>query len=533
MAPRPPSAPPALPGFDYVKLLGKGGFADVFLYRQNHPRRQVAVKVLLKDRIGTTTAEGFTEEANLMAQFVTHPSIVSVYQAGIADDGRPYLVMEYCSKPNLQARHRKERFSEGETLRVGVQIAGAVETAHRAGILHRDIKPANILVNDYGRPTLTDFGISATVSGTMAGVSIPWAPPESLVSPPQGYPSSDVYSLAATLFTLLTNRTPFEIPGASNADVDVIGRIRTMPLPTTGRADVSAAFQQVLEKAMAKDPAQRYASAIEFARALQRVQIAQHGMQETPLDVLEEELVDVEEDDGEERTRFRNVTNIEAQATPPARATAPLPATAPASVAPAQREETAAGVLDATVIRGGGTVSDTAPTPASIGPAPAAPRLDSTIVRESPLPIETDAAPVVRRRGRAAAIVVAAVVLVAAGVGVAFVLSPDGVGEPGDDATPQVAPVDAVGETGAPQVDDLTGRVFGDEVTFTWTNPDPADGDVYLWRPVVPGEEFTFEETSSESVTVPVADAGQTCIEVVLRRADGTSAATGVEGCAS
>jgi serine/threonine protein kinase len=312
MAARPPSTPPALPGFDHVKLLGRGGFADVFLYQQLHPRRQVAVKVLLKDRLGTTTAEGFAEEANLMAQLATHPSIVSVYQAGVSDDGRPYLVMEYCSRPNLQVRHRRERFSEAEALRVGVQIAGAVETAHRAGILHRDIKPANILVTDYGRPALTDFGISATTSDALTGMSIPWSPPESLAVPPQGFPSSDVYSLAATLFTLLTNRTPFEIPGASNTELDVMARIQSMPLPSTGRPDVSGALQAVLARAMDKDPARRYASAAEFARALQRVQI-ELGMQATQLDVLEEELLEDETDEGEERTRFRGVTSIDAQ----------------------------------------------------------------------------------------------------------------------------------------------------------------------------------------------------------------------------
>ncbi len=120
------SIPPTLPGFEYVDLLGSGGFADVFLYEQQLPRRKVAVKVLLPDALGTDAVEGFTHEANLMAQLATHPSIVSIYQAGLAGDGRPYLVMEFCSRPNLQVRHRRERFSEAETLRIGIQIAGAV-----------------------------------------------------------------------------------------------------------------------------------------------------------------------------------------------------------------------------------------------------------------------------------------------------------------------------------------------------------------------------------------------------------------------
>ena len=98
---RPPSEPPALPGFSYLHPLGAGGFADVFLYEQQMPRRKVAVKVLLADRLTTGAAQEFTDEANVMAMLSTHPAIVTIYQAGVAGDGRPYLVMEYCPRPNL------------------------------------------------------------------------------------------------------------------------------------------------------------------------------------------------------------------------------------------------------------------------------------------------------------------------------------------------------------------------------------------------------------------------------------------------
>ncbi|MCX6501569.1 MAG: protein kinase [Microbacterium sp.] len=532
MPPRPPSQPPVLPGFDHIKLLGRGGFADVFLYQQLHPRRQVAVKVLLKDRLGTTSAEGFTEEANLMAQLATHPSIVSVYQAGVSDDGRPYLVMEYCSKPNLQARHKRERFSEAETLRVGVQIAGAVETAHRAGILHRDIKPANILVTDYGRPALTDFGISATTSDALSGMSIPWSPPESLRTPPQGFPSSDVYSLAATLYTLLTNRSPFEIPGASNTELDVMARIQSMALPSTGRQDVSSALQAVLERAMSKDPAQRYASAIEFARALQRVQI-EHGMQATQIDVLEEELLEEDEEDGEERTRFRGVTSIDAQSAtavvPPHTLPSapgfivPSPPTSP-SLFPGGDETRARSLSGATL--------PPRPVPAGITAPPSPLPLDATIVR-APESISVDDGPSAapKRRRLAWMLTAAAVIVVGAGVGIAVALAPAGVGTPSAQES-AAAPVDPVNEEVPPQVSALAGTATSEGIAFTWTNPDPVTGDVYLWRPVVPGEEFPFEETESATATVAPDGSGRACIEVVLRRADGTSAADSVEGCA-
>ncbi|MDR2323065.1 MAG: serine/threonine protein kinase, partial [Microbacterium sp.] len=237
---RPPSPPPQLAGFDFVEPLGTGGFADVFLYEQQQPRRRVAVKVLLADRLASGAAQEFADEANVMAMLSTHPAIVTIYQTGVADDGRPYLVMEYCPRPNLQQRARKEAFSVAEALRVGVQVAGAVETAHRAGVLHRDIKPANILVTAYNRPALTDFGIASTTGAVSeaAGMSIPWSPPESFGDPPQSSARSDVYALAATLYSLLTGRSPFEKAGQRNSGADLISRIETEPVPPLGRADV-------------------------------------------------------------------------------------------------------------------------------------------------------------------------------------------------------------------------------------------------------------------------------------------------------
>jgi serine/threonine protein kinase len=97
MARRLPSPPPVLPGFSTIHVLGSGGFADVFLYEQNMPRRQVAVKVMLSEVVNDQVRQMFQAEANLMAQLSSHPSILTVYQASVSSDGRPYLVMELCS----------------------------------------------------------------------------------------------------------------------------------------------------------------------------------------------------------------------------------------------------------------------------------------------------------------------------------------------------------------------------------------------------------------------------------------------------
>ena len=526
MSRRPPSSPPSIPGFDSIRLLGSGGFADVFLYQQQHPRRQVAVKVLLKERMATSTVASFTEEANLMAQLATHPSIVAVYQAGVSGDGRPYLVMEFCSKPNLQARHRRERFSEAETLRVGIQIAGAVETAHRAGILHRDIKPANILVTEYGRPSLTDFGISTVGgAGESLGMSIPWSPPEVLADPAQSSPASDVYSLAATLYTLLTNRSPFEITGASNGEIDVISRIQSMPLPSIGRADVSSSLEAVLARAMSKSPVARPQSAIEFARALQKVQI-ELGMQATPIDVIEEDFAAAEEDDEAEETRFSGVRRIDAQPTTPAASAAPAARPVPDDTI--QRTPAPAyGVVGSET-----TVPAAHPhrAPAAL-PIPAAPALDETVRRAvSESVAEADAPPPRSRKGVLIGVVAGTVLALAvAGIGVAMALG--GGGAPTAERTPSSAPVD-LGEGMPAAVSDLVGEVSGDGVTFTWHNPDPQGGDSYRWRQVKTGAAFAFAVVDDTTITLPADTSGITCIEVLLVRANGAASETGVEGCA-
>ncbi|GAB6859512.1 serine/threonine-protein kinase [Microbacterium xylanilyticum] len=563
MAQRPPSTPPVIPGFESIRLLGSGGFADVFLYQQAHPRRPVAVKVLLKERMAASTIASFTEEANVMAQFANHPSIVAVYQAGVSDDGRPYLVMEYCSKPNLQMRHRTERFGEADTLRIGIQIAGAIETTHRAGILHRDIKPANILVTEYGKPKLTDFGISAAGGQELVGMSIPWSPPESLAVPPTGTAASDVYSLAATLYTLLVNRTPFQIAGASNSEIDVIARIQTAPVPPLGRADVSEDLEAVLRRAMAKRPEDRYASALEFARALQRVQIGL-GMQPTTIDVVEEELAATPHEDGEEETRFRGIMRIDAQTgtTAPSGAAPSLspagpglvPSATPAAEAVGSTEPRVAGSVpsasigDATVVRpvgSGPQVPSVAgqhfgyaagPALGDPGPfaAPPAPAIDATVVREVAEP-EAEVLPAAtapkRGRGLRTGLLVGSVVLLAGIVTTALVLAPQGAGSPKASSSPD--PIDAVGGDQPVDVKDLQGAVSGGNVVFTWKDPDPKTGDTYRWRPVISGQEPPAFQTATEpSATVPVAAGERTCIQVLLVRASGVASADGVQGCA-
>ncbi|MCS5498142.1 protein kinase [Cnuibacter physcomitrellae] len=572
---RPPSAPPEIPGFEYQSLLGSGGFADVFLYDQRMPRRRVAIKVLLKESLTQGAQESFEAEANLMAQLSTHPSIVTIYQAGVADDGRPYLAMEYCPKPNLGARYRKERISVAEALRIGVQVAGAVETSHRAGILHRDIKPANILVTEYNRPALTDFGISVALVGDpereSVGMSIPWSPPEVFESSPSSGVAADVYSLGATVYTLLAGRSPFEVPGGSNTGLDLITRIQSSPLARIGRADVPDSLEDVLATAMAKRPDARYASALELGRALQKIQL-ELSLSVTPTDVLDESLPaeSVEEED-EGNTRVRGIVTIDPTGPAP---TGPARSDSSTGARPAQprwgeslRPDPVHDTVASTIARPGSPArppagsapsrpaTPSAPSPSPAGaapgrapfaapsgaapagmPVPAADRADAFGIEQTihrPPQAPTDDEDTNRKRSRLPIIVGASLVAAAVLVtGIVFAVNA-GTGSPSAVETdPGVAPIDVLPAQSVKPPTDLKGTVTAEGVVFTWTNPDPQSGDRYQWGVVTQGAETTLQPAAQPTATVPLpAAGGRVCIEVAIVHTDGRGSEP-VTGCA-
>jgi serine/threonine protein kinase len=557
---RPPSAPPEIPGFSYLQLLGSGGFADVFLYEQRMPRRRVAIKVLLSEALTEGARESFDAEANLMAQLSTHPSIVTIYQADISEDGRPYLAMEYCPKPNLGARYRREKISVAEALRIGVQVAGAVETSHRAGILHRDIKPANILVTEYNRPALTDFGISVALVGggdeqESVGMSIPWSPPEVFGAVPSSGVAADIYSLGATVYTILAGRSPFEVPGGANSGLDLIARIQSSPLATTGRADVPPSLEAVLATAMAKREDARYSSALEFARALQKVQL-ELSMSVTPADVLDDQLPSddlEEEDDG--HTRIRGMVSIDptapvtgrrgTQARPPAASATPPAPTAPATSAAGAAAQFAPGRTapeEHTLVRGttppagpigapGRAPSFSPSSPGAPGrPASGLPRIDEPPLEETvqrpALPASGDSSAATGRSRRLPYLLGAAGLAVLVGIG-ALVFALNGGGSPAQQTAEETdSPVDQIevenSTIAAPT--DLVGVATPEGVRFSWKNPDPQPGDSYFWSLASPGALNQAQRTDDASVVVvPEEGATQVCIAVAVVRSDGKS----------
>lgn len=542
---RAPSAPPEIVGYTFKRVIGSGGFADVFLYEQQRPRRQVAIKVLLKEWSSATQRDTFDAEADLMATLGNHPSIVTMYEAATAGDGRPYLAMEFCSRPNLGARYRSERFSVAEAMRTTIQIAGAVETAHRLGILHRDIKPANILVTQFGHPALTDFGIASTVDEAQAaeGMSIPWSPPESFQDPPISGIATDVWGLAATCYTLLAGRTPFEVPGGSNRSADLIARIETGQLPPLGRTDVPPSLERVLATAMSKKPTSRYPTALAFARALQQVQV-EMSRDMTPIDILDESgQVHEEDDDEEDGTRFRSVVSIDPGQAPPERPSAPQMPTAgtAGTIAPPRPAAGSRFVPTASPAGGVAPVGNrpSAPDLPFVADQGAAGAVEETVARTS-LPAsqrgaqqyvpeerpEEEARP---SPWRLVAPILGVVALVAVGV-LIFVLDPLKGDEPEKDPTSQASGQgqdlgDLPGGGYVPPPQQVAAEIKGDEVVVTWKKPDGfEEDDEFGYSLASLSEELVVYEKAGDATEATVdLQPGQTCVDVVLLRGNNRS----------
>ncbi len=273
--------PVAIEGYDVLDRIGAGGFSVVYRARQRSLDREVAIKVL---NLGFATADEqrtFERECHALGRLSHHPNIVTVFNEAMTADGRPCIVMELYEHTFRERIDAEGPLPIPTVLEVGVRVAGALETAHEAGILHRDLKPHNIFVSAYGEPALGDFGISTldeerSHSGP-SGLSVAYAAPE-VLEDGRTTAAADVYSLAATLYHLAAGATPF----ASAQLKTAVRRILTEDPPPLGRADAPPGLDRVLRRALAKDPAQRPASAADLAEQLREVQ-ARLGLEPTPL----------------------------------------------------------------------------------------------------------------------------------------------------------------------------------------------------------------------------------------------------------
>ena len=260
-------------GFDDAVEIGRGGFGIVYKCVQVDLDRTVAIKVMTEEL--DINRERFLREQRAMGRLTGHPNIVGVLQVGETDNGYPYLVMQYHRQGSLEARIRRlGPLPVAEVLRLGVKMAGALETAHRVGILHRDVKPANMLLTDFGEPALSDFGIAhiaggfKTATGTFTG-SPAFTAPEILSGDPPSR-ASDIYGLGATLFAALTGHAAFERRSGEQIVAQFL-RIASESAPDLRESGVPDDAASIVEEAMARDPQVR-PSAAALGEELQRLQ---------------------------------------------------------------------------------------------------------------------------------------------------------------------------------------------------------------------------------------------------------------------
>jgi formylglycine-generating enzyme required for sulfatase activity/tRNA A-37 threonylcarbamoyl transferase component Bud32 len=262
-----------LGSYKIIDEIGHGGMANVYRAVQPSIGREVAVKVLpahfLQDR---TFLERFSREVQVIAK-LQHPHILPVYDFG-EQDGLPYIVMAYIRGGTLSDRIHAagNAMPLEEVARFITQIASGLDFAHKKGIIHRDFKPSNVLLDEASNAYLSDFGIAkvAEVSANLTGSGVVGTPPymaPEVADQGGSSPLLDVYALGVALYQMVTGELPF------NADtpMGILLAHATKPIPDACelRPDLPAAVQHVIERAMAKNPKERYQTAGEMAADLE------------------------------------------------------------------------------------------------------------------------------------------------------------------------------------------------------------------------------------------------------------------------
>jgi serine/threonine protein kinase/tetratricopeptide (TPR) repeat protein len=282
-----------------VEKLGEGGFGEVFAAEQSEPvRRRVAVKILKPGMDSRAILARFEAERHALA-LMDHPGVAKVHDAGATDEGRPYFVMELVAGESIAAFCDRAGLSVRDRLSLFVDVCRAVEHAHQKGIIHRDLKPSNILVataDGKPLPKVIDFGIAKAAAGALAGETLHTRAGEILGTPEYMSPEhaetggadvdtrSDVYSLGAVLYRLLTGRLPFEsekLRSAGIAQFQSVLRDEEPPRPSVAALDgerastlvsraLSSDLDWIIGRAMEKDRARRYPSAAALADDIER-----------------------------------------------------------------------------------------------------------------------------------------------------------------------------------------------------------------------------------------------------------------------
>jgi serine/threonine protein kinase len=260
--------------YQILREIGRGGMAAVYLAHDPNFQREVAVKVLLRESLDDTALiERFLREARAIAS-LEHPAIVPVYDFG-EEDGRPFLVMRYLSGGSLAERIRRGPFPIAEAAGILLRIGGALDAAHAKGIVHRDLKPSNILFDQSGEAFLTDFGIALITETTssLTGNAILGTPsymsPEQIRGEGKVDGRTDIYALGIILFEMLTGKTPFK----ADTPMQVMMMHLADPTPRlpSERNDLPDSINNILVRALAKEPEFRFQNASEMGNVLSSI----------------------------------------------------------------------------------------------------------------------------------------------------------------------------------------------------------------------------------------------------------------------
>lgn len=281
------SIPERIGSFQVVRELGAGGMGVVYLARQEHPRRSVALKVLLPGIASPRTLKRFEREAHALAR-LQHPGIAAIHETGTADWGagpQPFFAMEYVDGRRLSDDAWTRTLSVRVRVEILAQICDALDHAHERGVIHRDLKPSNVLVEsvsgklrarvlDFGIARFTDSDLRTTSLRTDVGQvlgTLPYMSPEQAGGDPEALDRrSDVYALGVIGYELLSGRLPLDVLGKPLPEAVRIVRDDTPTPLSRAEPTLRGDLETILARALEKEPARRYATAGALAADLRR-----------------------------------------------------------------------------------------------------------------------------------------------------------------------------------------------------------------------------------------------------------------------
>ncbi|MCZ6653334.1 MAG: protein kinase [Planctomycetota bacterium] len=267
------------------QVLGTGGMGTVYLAVQEHPRRTVALKVMKKGIVSTSTLRRFEFESQVLAR-LRHPNIAQIFEAGTFDDGEgavPYFAMEYIPNAKPIADHVRARgLGTNGILEIFVKVCDAIHHGHQKGVIHRDLKPDNILVDSSGEPKIIDFGVARSTQSDLAVTTlqtdigqlvgtIQYMSPEQCDADPHDLDiRSDVYALGVVLYELLCGKLPYDVSKVAIFEAARVIKEAQATRPSTINRTLRGDLEAIMLKALEKDRDRRYQSATGLAKDLER-----------------------------------------------------------------------------------------------------------------------------------------------------------------------------------------------------------------------------------------------------------------------